>query len=163
MLFSPMNPVGTRKFHQTVTIVLCAIFMAFSAMATPGGLPISPLTIEKAHFTVEEARTPAQQEQGLMFRPTLAADRGMLFIFPSPQIASMWMKNTQIPLDILFIDAKGTIVHIAENTVPGSEHIITSSFRVKAVLELAAGTCKKQGIHSGASVIHAIFTDNPRP
>ena len=125
--------------------------------------PAAPLSIAGAHFTVEEARSPEQMERGLMFRESLAPDRGMLFIFESPQTAAMWMKDTQIPLDMLFIDARGKIVYVATDTVPESENIITAGVPVKAVLELAAGTCEKRGIKTGDAIRHAAFAPDTRP
>ncbi len=86
--------------------------------------PTGELTIESANgahkFTVEIATTPAQMEQGLMFRRKMAPDAGMLFVFNTPSQASMWMKNTFIPLDMLFIDPEGRIINIAERRVPES-------------------------------------------
>ncbi len=89
---------------------------------SPAGLEQIPLTVESGpgthRFVVEVARTPEQQARGLMHRQTLAADRGMLFPYDPPRPASFWMKNTLIPLDIIFIRQDGSIANIAENTVP---------------------------------------------
>ena len=163
MLFFAFNLPPTRKFHQTVTIILLAVFLAFSASASTVTFPTVPLTIGERHFTVEEARTREQLEQGLMFRKKLAKDHGMLFIFDRPQIVRMWMKGTYIPLDMLFIDAQGKIIYIAGNTTPESLSVITSEIPAKAVLELAAGTCEKQGIKTGELITHAIFNSSPHP
>ena len=157
MLFFTPNPAPGRRFHQTVTIVLVAVFLWFPAFSadTP---PLSPrLIIGTHHFTVEEARTPAQLEQGLMWRDHLAPDHGMLFIFPKPQVARMWMKDTRISLDMLFIDTAGKVLYIAHNTEPENYTTITAGVPVKAVLELPGGTCKKKGINVGDKVDHAVF------
>ncbi|UKK83441.1 DUF192 domain-containing protein [Sphingopyxis sp. BSN-002] len=115
-----------------------------------------PLTIEmagKAHrFNVEVARTEAEQEQGLMLRMRLSDDGGMLFPFPKPRIATFWMKNTLIPLDMIFVRADGSIDRIAENTIPESLEPVASGGEVAAVLELAGGTSAKLGIDETAKV-----------
>jgi uncharacterized protein len=110
-------------------------------------------------FTVELATTPAQMEQGLMFRRSLAPDAGMLFDFKSPTPATMWMKNTLIPLDMLFVDARGRIVNIRERTVPGSLEAIAAAAPVRAVIELNGGTATRLGIRSGDRVVFPIFGD----
>jgi uncharacterized membrane protein (UPF0127 family) len=114
-----------------------------------------PLTIRSAtgehRFTVEVAATPEQQERGLMFVRSLAPDRGMIFPYDPPQQVSFWMKNTLIPLDMIFIRADGTIARIAtakpldETPVPGGEPIT-------AVLEIAAGRAAELGIRAGDKV-----------
>lgn len=108
-------------------------------------------------FTVELARTPAQRAQGLMYRRALARDRGMLFIYPRVQDIAMWMKNTYIPLDMLFIAPDGRIVKIVERTVPHSLRTIGSGQPVKAVLELAGGSSERLGIAPGDRVLHEAF------
>jgi uncharacterized membrane protein (UPF0127 family) len=101
-------------------------------------------------FTVELALTPQQQQQGLMFRREMAPDAGMLFDFGRrPRRASMWMKNTYIPLDMLFIEADGTIESIAERTTPHSLETISSRGQVRYVLELNGGTVARLGIAPG--------------
>jgi uncharacterized protein len=114
------------------------------------------LTITQADavhtFTVEVARTAEQQAQGLMGRTELAADRGMLFPFPQPKFATFWMRNTLIPLDMIFIRADGTIDRIAENTLPQDESPVASGGEVQAVLELAGGTTTRLGIDETATV-----------
>ena len=115
-----------------------------------------PLTIAMAgqthNFRVEVARTPEEQEKGLMFRTSLPADGGMLFPFPKPKIASFWMQNTVIPLDMIFVRADGSIDRIAENTIPESLEPVVSGGEVAAVLELAGGTSAKLGLDETATV-----------
>ena len=115
-----------------------------------------PLTIQDggtAHkFHVEVARTSEEQARGLMFRTSLPADGGMIFPFAKPRIASFWMKNTLIPLDMIFIRADGSIDRIAENTIPESLEPVVSGGEVSAVLELAGGTAARLGIDESAKV-----------
>jgi uncharacterized membrane protein (UPF0127 family) len=125
---------------------------------SPAGLDQVPLTITttsgKTHrFTVEVARTEAEQAQGLMNRQTLAPDRGMVFPYDPPRQASFWMKNTLIPLDIIFIRADGTIARIEANTVPLSLDPIASGEPISTVLELAGGRAAELGITPGAKVV----------
>lgn len=110
-------------------------------------------------FDVELAVNPDQRAQGLMYRRMMAADVGMLFDFGArPQRASMWMKNTFIPLDMLFITGDGRIESIVERTVPHSLETVSSRGPVRAVLELNGGTVARLGIAPGDRVEHRIFT-----
>jgi uncharacterized protein len=104
-------------------------------------------------FTVEVAGTVAEQAKGLMFRTELADDVGMIFPFPQPRPASFWMKNTVIPLDIIFVRSNGTIESIAENTVPYSTDSVASGEPVAAVLELRGGLTAELGIAAGDTVV----------
>ena len=107
----------------------------------------------KAHkFDVEVARTDAEQDRGLMFRTSLPENGGMLFPFAKPRIGSFWMKNTLIPLDMIFVRADGSIDRIAENTIPESLEPVVSGGEVSAVLELAGGTAARLGIDESAKV-----------
>ena len=117
------------------------------------GLEQVPLTIVsngKTHqFTVEVAKTTEEQAMGLMYRNRLAPDRGMIFPFDPPRDASFWMRNTLIPLDMIFVRADGSIANIAANTVPYSEEPVPSDGPVKAVLEIAGGRSAELGIEPG--------------
>jgi uncharacterized membrane protein (UPF0127 family) len=108
-------------------------------------------------FNVEMAITPDQQTVGLMFRPNVPADGGMLFDWGMPRVSQMWMRNTISPLDMVFINADGSIRSIAENTVPESLAIIDSRGPVRATLELAAGTTARLNIRVGDRVEQRIF------
>ena len=109
---------------------------------------------EKTHkFSVELALNSRQQTQGLMFRRRMAADAGMLFVYRREEPTAMWMKNTFIPLDMLFIAGNGEIRRIAERTVPMSETVIASGGPVIAVLELNAGTASRLGLKPGDRVL----------
>jgi len=111
-----------------------------------------PLTIRAQsgtyHFTVEVAATPEQQERGLMFRPTLAPDRGMIFPYDPPQDVAFWMKNTLIPLDIVFIRADGTIARIT-HAISMDLTPLPSGEPIAAVLEIRGGRATELGIGEG--------------
>jgi uncharacterized membrane protein (UPF0127 family) len=112
----------------------------------------------KSHnFQVEVMRTDAERAKGLMFRRYMPADRGMLFDFKAPGPAAMWMKDTYLPLDMVFIRADGTIARIEENTEPMSTRTIPSGEPVLGVLELNAGTAARLGIKAGDKVTHPLF------
>ena len=117
----------------------------------------SDATGERHDFEVELAVTFAQQAQGLMYRRSLPRDAGMLFLYKTAGPASMWMRNTLIPLDMLFIERDGRIAHIAQRTVPLSLTSIESPVPVVAVLELNAGTTHRLGIRVGDRVLHPAF------
>lgn len=116
-----------------------------------------PLTVEMSSgktqdFVVELALDDGQRALGLMFRKSMPPENGMLFDFDETRAVAMWMRNTLIPLDMLFIGSDGRITHIHENAVPHSEAIISSRGPVKFVLELNGGTAKRYGIKPGDMV-----------
>lgn len=125
------------------------------------GFPQSVLSIRTRQttewFSIWIADNTVRQEQGLMNQKWMPADWGMLFPDDAPHVKSMWMKNTLIPLDMLFIDAHGRIVHIRENATPESLEIITFVTPVKAVLELNGGICAREGIRVGDQVRFTLF------
>lgn len=135
-----------------------ALFLCLASTAVAGEkFDTQPLTIMtkdgKSHaFTVELAVTPRQREQGLMNRTEMAADRGMLFAFGETRQVFMWMKNTYVSLDMLFIGKDGKIRTIKENAEPLSEAIIDSKGPIDYVLELNGGTVKRLGIRTGNRV-----------
>ncbi len=108
-------------------------------------------------FMVEIAATEDEKNSGLMYRNELPDGQGMLFDFSPPQIVVMWMKNTPIPLDMIFIQANGRILRVAQNTEPLSTSAIPSGGAVKGVLEVMGGTAKKYGIEPGDRVGHPLF------
>ena len=122
-----------------------------------GRLSIETAAGEAHEFKVEIAETADQRAQGLMFRRQMAPDAGMLFLFGSVEERAMWMKNTLIPLDMLFIDEQGEIVRIEERTVPHSLRAIFSGGPVSAVLELNAGTSSRLNIGPGDRVVYPAF------
>lgn len=105
-------------------------------------------------FEIEVARTPAEQARGLMYRQSLAPTAGMLFDYEPPRNITMWMRNTYIPLDMIFIGADWRITRIAERTVPLSLTTISSDGPVRAVLEVNAGTASRLGIRPGDRVLY---------
>lgn len=111
----------------------------------------------RARFQVEIAATKAEQERGLMFRKSLAPDRGMLFTYKHPQPAAYWMKNTLIPLDIIFIQPDGRVLSIARNARPHDLTPLASGGMVLGVLEIAGGRAAQLGILPGDRVLHRIF------
>jgi Uncharacterized conserved protein len=125
--------------------------------------PADPKTLEITSktgvhvFAVEIADNDAERAKGLMFRKSLPEGQGMLFDFGHEQDVAMWMENTYIPLDMLFIQGDGRILRIAENTVPLSTRIIPSGGPVRAVLEVIGGTARKYGIAPGDRVAFPIF------
>src|ERR1700686_333943 len=131
------TPLARRKILQLAAAAVLT-FAVLPAAAQLARFPTAELTILTASgprkFTIEVATTPAQLEQGLMFRQSLAPDAGMLFDFKTPQPVMMWMKNTLIPLDILFVDAQGRIVNIHERAVPGSLATIGTGTPARAVI-----------------------------
>lgn len=148
-------------------VLLAGVLAATAVRAQTGPQPvITPLEElvivtrdgRRHVFRVEVARTPDQQTVGLMFRENVPEDGGMLFDWGSPRESSMWMKNTLVSLDMLFIAADGRIHRIAERTVPHSLAPISSRGPVRATLELAAGTAERLGIRVGDRVEHAIFS-----
>ena len=144
--------------------------LAASALARPAFAQTAPqptLATEKLQiltrdgkihdFTIEMALSPEEQTVGLMFRPTVAADGGMLFDWHGERRSQMWMKNTIAPLDMVFIGGDGKIRAIAENTIPHSLAAVDSRLPVRATLELAAGTTARLAIRVGDTVKQRIF------
>jgi uncharacterized protein len=150
-----------RSFLITIIVALAVSLAPALPRAQLASFGKSDLTIDtgggKQHFTIEEAKTPEQMTQGLMYRRALPADAGMLFEYEHPQPAAFWMKNTLIPLDMLFIGADGTVLDIHERAVPLSLEPIGTDQPVLAVLELNGGTVSRLGIKRGDRVDHPLF------
>lgn len=113
-------------------------------------------------FKIELALTDEQMARGLMYREKLEDDAGMLFVYSRVQEIAMWMRNTKIPLDMLFIDNEGKIVHIAENARPYDERAISSRYPVRATLEIRGGQAAARGIKIGDTVQNAYFNSLPK-
>ena len=144
--------------------VLLLSFLGFSITAFSQSLVTfnkSKLSIMtstgKRNFDIEMAVSDQQQSQGLMYRRSMAANAGMLFDYSTLRHIQMWMKNTYIPLDMIFIDRHGRIINIVERTIPHSEAIIASKGPARAVLELNSGAASRFGIKTGDTVSHSIF------
>jgi len=127
------------------------------AVFSKSSLVIETADGRKHTYTIELAITNRQQMQGLMHRTGMALDAGMLFYYGKAHIIRMWMRNTVIPLDMIFVDEKGVIVDIARNTVPYSEEIIASKVPAVAVLELNAGIADAKGFREGDILRHALL------
>lgn len=105
-------------------------------------------------FKVETAQTPQELALGLMYRKSMPEDQGMIFLFPTPRQTAFWMKNTYLPLDMIFVNDKFQISGIVENAQPMNEKLIYSPVRTVAVIELNAGVAKQKGLHRGMKVEH---------
>ena len=146
-----------RSF-RLFSLILFGLFIAASP-ARPADqhvLEIASKTGVHA-FSVEIAQNDAERAKGLMFRKELPEGQGMLFDFKQDQDVAFWMKNTYIPLDMIFIRGNGTILRIEENATPLSTKNIPSGGPVRAVLEVIGGTARKLGISAGDHVAHPIF------
>jgi uncharacterized membrane protein (UPF0127 family) len=163
---------GSAALSLALLLPLCGavapVLVADSARALDASAPnaLEPLTIvtdpKGAHpadhaLSVEVMRTEAERERGLMERRYLPPDRGMLFQFDREQPVMMWMKNTYIPLDMIFISRAGVVTHIHENAEPLSEAIISSNGAVYGVLEVNAGYARKIGLKPGDLLRHPLF------
>ena len=155
-----------RIMRRAFGLLVAALFLFASG---PGGARADEITFETTTiavetatgthaFTVELALSAKQRARGLMFRESLAADRGMLFLYPGETRMTMWMKNTLIPLDMVFIRADGQVVAVRENTVPHSLEAIGPEAPALAVLELAGGAARRFAIKAGARVRHPVFS-----
>lgn len=138
------------------SVFLAALFFAQAVAAAT----VVPVTIETAKKPVvlklEVAATELSREKGLMYRKTLKPNDGMLFLFPQSNRISFWMKNTPLPLDILFVASNGKIIHIAENTTPYSLTPIASDGVYISTIELNAGRAKREGIAEGDHVTYQL-------
>lgn len=158
-----VSMVEGLRGRSRLMMLIAAFGAAVSLTAIPGAqaASIQPLEIATKSgvqvFSVEMATTEEEKTTGLMYRKELPDGKGMLFDFSPEQQISMWMKNTYISLDMIFIRADGRILRIAENTEPMSTNIISSGGLAKGVLEVIAGTAQKYGIQPGDRVAHPLF------
>lgn len=162
----------TSPMMQRRSLALLPLVLPALAHAQPGAdrpqprLPVEPLVIvtrdgRRLNFTVEMAIQPEQQMIGLMFRPEVKPDEGMLFDWGEPRESAMWMRNTITPLDMVFIAADGRIHRIAERTVPLSLATVASGGPVRATLEMRAGITEQLDIRAGDRVLQRIFGNAP--
>jgi len=158
---------ATNLFWIVMSVILAGILVwMILAPRVPATLPQSSMAILRTDgsqtvFKVELAITPQQQERGLMFRTQLAADAGMLFVWPDSRPISMWMKNTLIPLDMLFVTGEGKIAKIIAKAVPEDLTPLSSDVPVHAVVEIAGGEAERQNIHTGDTVQFSGFSTPP--
>ncbi len=162
-----------RSFLFFITLLVVAFFASGLAFAQSPHtkdshtenpqprLPVSALTLVtqtgEHQFQVEMALAPDQRRMGLMFRKTMAPHEGMLFDFAADEMVYMWMKNTQLSLDMLFVDSSGQIVTVAEKTKPFSLDTISSRRPVRFVIELSAGTAQKLHIRTGDRIKNIVL------
>lgn len=151
--------MNIRVLLAVIAVVVSSVSGAVAQSATFALSRLEVVTSDgRRHpFAVELAATEAQLSQGLMFRKSLAADAGMLFDFGRARQVSMWMKNTLIPLDMLFLDRGGRVIHVEEFAVPGTLQPRGPSEPVLAVLELAGGAARRLGLRVGDRVLHPMF------
>ncbi|AXK80298.1 DUF192 domain-containing protein [Pseudolabrys taiwanensis] len=146
------------RILRWLSLVLLAVMWATAPARSAERDTVEIATKSGVHaFSVELAATEAEREKGLMYRKSLPEGQGMLFDFHRDQEVGFWMKNTYIPLDMIFIRGDGRILRIAENTEPLSEKIVPSNGPVRAVLEVIGGTARKLGIAPGDRVAGSIF------
>ncbi|MCX7319393.1 MAG: DUF192 domain-containing protein [Hyphomicrobiales bacterium] len=161
--FRSSVPHALRGAFRLRLSLLSALLLCLTSVTQPvRAADLQPLEIVTKTgvrmFSVEMAVTDEQRAKGLMYRKELADGRGMLFDFTPEQSISMWMKNTYISLDMIFIGADGRVTRVAENTEPESTRIVSSGGPAKAVLEVIAGTARRYGIAPGDQVVHPLFT-----
>jgi len=150
--------VGLRLSRPAFVVCLLISLLTSPARAQGGLEPLEITTASGPHeFQVEIANNEASREKGLMYRRFMPADRGMLFEFDRDEPVAFWMKNTYIPLDMIFISPDGTVTHVAANAEPLSEAIVPSAGPCIAVLELNGGAAARIGIEPGDKVKAAFF------
>ena len=148
----------SQRFRLGLPVIGLVVMLAGAAYAQAlEALSIVSQGGQRQSFQVEVARNDADRAQGLMYRRSMPADRGLLFDFARVEPVSMWMQNTYLPLDMLFVRQDGTIARIAANTEPLSTRTIPSGEPVLAVLELNAGTAARLGIKPGDRIEHPLF------
>jgi uncharacterized membrane protein (UPF0127 family) len=156
---------SSRGFLSWLGLCTVLVFLYLNPAAFAGE-PLPQQELEKLEivtssgphrFLVEVMRSEQQRERGLMFRRSLAQDHGMLFDFGTERPVMMWMKNTYLPLDMIFIGRSGKVVGLAENAEPLSEKIIPSGAPAYGVLEVSAGTAARIKLRIGDTVRHPIF------
>lgn len=144
--------------------LICLASVVMGANIAQAGCPIDKVTIEgdfgRAIFSIDLADEPSERAQGLMNVPDMATMSGMLFVYEAPQRATFWMRNTLIPLDMLFVGADGRIRTIHENAVPMDETTIDGGDGVLAVVEINGGLTERLGIAVGDTVQHPAFGAN---
>jgi uncharacterized protein len=157
LIIGPAHPPTVRLNASRFlagSLVICFLSLAagLPACGSDPRVLISTKNGKQVAFQVEVADTPAKRELGLQYRRELADDHGMLFLFPREQVQSFWMKNTPIPLDMIFIDSDRRIVGIIEQTTPFSTDPLSVSAPSQYVLEIKGGLSRVKGMTTGDSV-----------
>jgi uncharacterized protein len=156
-----MNTESIMVLLRSLILICLALVASLQPATAQEAARVEQVTVvtdsEAVIFTAEIADTDELRSRGLMFRHRLPEDRAMLFNFGDPRPVAMWMKNTYISLDMLFVRADGTIAAVAENTEPLSLQTISVQEPIKGVVEVVAGTVKRLGIKRDDKVFHDIF------
>lgn len=150
-------PAPTRRLVAGLLVALAALGTGPAAAECRESELLVTGAFGATRFTVEIARTPEEQARGLMFREEMAADAGMLFVYDTPRTVSFWMRNTLIPLDMIFIGPDGAVRHVHAEAIPGDETPIPSRGPVIGVLEINGGLAEEIGIAPGAQVRHPLL------
>ncbi|WP_146345554.1 DUF192 domain-containing protein [Falsiphaeobacter marinintestinus] len=144
---------------------LAALIVIFSGGQASAGCKPDSVDVRgpfgQVSFQIELADTPKARSRGLMFRENMPRGAGMLFVYDKPQRATFWMKNTLIPLDMIFADQSGTVTHVHTNAIPHDTTLIDGGRGVFAVLEINAGLSESYGILPGAELRHTAFANGP--
>ena len=148
--------------HTLFPFLMCVQLLFPACASSSPEVVVHPQTGDPIRISVEIADTPEKRRYGLMYRKQLPDQHGMLFVFPSETAQAFWMKNTPLSLDILFINAARSIVHITPHTTPFSEKPIPSGGPAQFVLEVRAGFCERHGIRRGTQVEFVRIPAPPR-
>ncbi len=148
-----------------MAMISLLLVAAFAGQSQASGdelrLPVEQVIVSTAQgdiaFATEMATNDDTRSRGLMFRRSMGAREAMLFHWHSPHVVTMWMRNTYIPLDMLFVTADGTVVHVEADTVPQSLEVLSAGREVSAVLEIVGGMAAKLGIRPGSRLKHRFF------
>jgi uncharacterized membrane protein (UPF0127 family) len=147
--------------HKVRQGILAAIFFQLATTAAFAECAPDRVSLSgnsgNIYFNVEIADDPAERSQGLMFRENMPMSSGMLFVYERPQRVSFWMKNTLIPLDMIFLNEAGVVEHVHENAVPGDLTPIPGGDNILVVLEINGGLARRLGILPGARMRHEVF------
>jgi uncharacterized protein len=150
-------------FYRVMVLVMFLFVGAVSSVTAACKANVVTLKNDQAEirFNIELAQTPEERSRGLMFRDHLASRAGMLFVFEQPQRVAFWMKNTLIPLDMIFVDKTGTVTRVHQGAIPGDETPIPGGDQVYSVLEINAGLAARYGISNGTVLRHEVFSNGP--
>jgi len=150
-----------RLRAKSLAVLLSLAIVSGPALAASGACSPDAVQLRgdwgQVRFAVELADDEAERAKGLMNRASMPQSAGMLFVYPDPRTVGFWMKNTLIPLDMIFLDAEGTVARVHSNAVPGDLTPIMGGDGIKAVLEINGGLAKRMGIGPGSQLRHPSF------